>query len=290
MDSEKERLPVYNPFFFSYKNQWYLELAATEQRYVWKATLPAQSYLGFPIAASSVETRYIEVRTSAELRYGFTDRIIAFVGGTYLADRDSSTTTTGSASFSSNYARTGMGNPHFGLIGRLLGTHRNAWYLDATGVYTPGIRPDDKNQMVASPMTTFEAGIALGRNFNAWTVGVAGNVAYSPEITYGSITYRSSTAVFFDGGLQYDFGPFFLNGRAGFMKYVDSVSVNDALNGKIRVVLMLDAGTKIADRGFVKISYGWLLPVSADYNSSGLNFVIEDKGGPMARLAIGVSF
>lgn len=288
--TDDRQLAISNPFYITYRNQWYVALDVVEQRSVLRVALPAQIVSGIPFAAASSEIRDIELRTGAEVRYGITDRISGFVAGTYLADRDTSTTSSGLfSSSSSSYPRTGLMNPHFGIYGRLLGTQRDEWYIDVVGVYTPGIRSGDKSQ-VASPLSALEAGLAAGRNMGGFTAGLGTAISYSPETNYNNYLYRATSAITVEAITQYDFGIVFLNLHAGLHKYVDSVSNSDALNGKIRVIVNLEAGTKIGSNAFARISYGWLLPVSADYSSSGLNFVVEDKGGPAARLTVGARF
>lgn len=90
--------------------------------------------------------------------------------------------------------------------------------------------------------------------------------------------------------LQANFSPFFFNLLGGAIQYVDPSSANDAMAGKVRVVWAAEIGAAIEQNVFIKISYGWLMPVSADYNSGGLQMTFRDHGGPAASLTIGARF
>jgi hypothetical protein len=90
--------------------------------------------------------------------------------------------------------------------------------------------------------------------------------------------------------LQAHFSPYFFNLLGGATQYVDPTSASDAMSGKVRLILAAEIGAEIQQNVFAKISYGWLMPVSADYNAGGLQVVYRDHGGPAANLTIGMRF
>lgn len=283
------QLSVSNPFFMAYKNQWYFELDTVEQRYTNRISLAAQTVSGIPFPASTAESRSIDTRLGGEVRYGITDRIIAGVRGNYLVDREGFSTYTGifsSSTTTSTTPKSGFMNPSLGLVGRLLGTKRDEWYVDLIGTYTPGIKSSDKNALT-NPAANYDAGLALGRNAGPLTIGINAIVSYSPETTYNGFTYRSTTAILSEGIVQYEFGQAFINALVGLVKYVDPNSANDPLSGKVRTFLAVQMGVNVTQNLFAKASFGWLMPVSAETTSSGLTFVLKDTGGPAVGLTVG---
>ncbi|AFM11079.1 hypothetical protein [Turneriella parva] len=285
------RLPVANPLFLPSQNQFYVEIQGGWQRYASKVTFPAQTVSGVPLAAGSTKTTRDSVRMAATLAYALHDRFVLGLDVLYLASERVSLSNTGSLSSlrASATTSTGFYNPRFSAIGRLLGLGRNEWFLDAGGIYSPGIKSDDPNAF-AKPMSEVEAKVRVGKNSGPWTAGIGVSLAYSIETMHKGITYRSTTALLTEAVVQYDMARHFIDAGIGLIQYVDRTSANDALNGKMRTIIQFGLGTRFTQNVFARVSVGWLMPISADYRESGYLFQVEDIGGPVAFLTIGARF
>ncbi len=281
------RLPIVNPLFAPYQGQWYVEVDATEQRSAFTATIPAQTYSGFGISESKSRSDYTDIRVGGRVSYGIHDRLMIGIRTHFLADRQVQTSSSGAFNSVGGGLsnKTGMYNPDLALQGRLLGVNRDEWHMNIIAIYSPGAVGG-----LSTPQSNVRAGLLLGRNAGYFTFGVVGFAIWSPETTSGTIRYRSTTAVSGETILQAHFTPFFVNVLAGAFQYVDPGLANDAMSGKTRVVWAAELGAEIQQNAFVKISYGWLMPISADYNSNGLQMTFRDHGGPAASLIIGARF
>jgi hypothetical protein len=285
------RLPIANPLFLPSQNQFYVEVQGGWQRYSTKITFPAQTVSGVSLAAGSTKTTRDSVRMAATLAYALHDRFVLGIDVLYLASERASLSNTGSLSaFRTNTTTsTGFYNPRFSAIGRLLGLGRDEWFLDAGGIYSPGIKSDDTNAF-AKPMPEVEAQVRVGKNSGQWTVGIGASLAYTMETLHKGITYRSTTALVTEAIVQYDMDRHFIDAGIGLIQYVDRTSANDALNGKMRTIIQFGLGKRFTQNVFARVSVGWLMPISADYRESGYLFQVEDIGGPAAFLTIGVRF
>ncbi|HNE18343.1 MAG TPA: hypothetical protein PLF85_01425 [Turneriella sp.] len=281
------RLPIVNPLFAPYQGQWYVEANSTEQRSAITATIPVQNYSGFAISESKTRSDYTDIRVGGQVMYGIHDRLAVGVRTRFLADRQVQTSSSGAFTSGSSgvSSRLGMYNPSFALQGRLLGIDRNEWHLNVIGMYSPGSVGG-----IGDPQTDVQAGLLLGKNSGFFSFGFVAFAIWSPETTSGTIKYRSTTAVSAEMILQAHFSPFFFNLLGGAFQYVDPSSASDAMSGKVRIVCEAEVGAEIQQNVFVKLSYGWLMPVSADYNSGGLQMTFRDHGGPAATLTIGARF
>jgi|JI10StandDraft_1071094.scaffolds.fasta_scaffold354937_2 hypothetical protein len=281
------RLPIVNPLFAPYQGQWFVQVDATEQRSAFTATIPAQSYSGFSFAESKSRTDYTDIRVGGQVFYGIHDRISVGIRTLFLADRQTQTVSTGA--FTSQApplpTSTGMYNPDFVLQGRLLGVNQNEWHLNLIGIYSPGSIGG-----LSAPPSNLLAGLLIGRNAGFLTFGLAALAIWSPETTVSTMRYRSTTAISGEMVLQAHFSPYFFNLLGGATQYVDPSSANDAMSGKVRLVWAAEIGAEVQQNVFAKISYGWRMPVSADFNSGGLQVVYRDHGGPAANLTIGMRF
>jgi len=292
VDLKKERtnrLPITNPFFLPYQNQFFAELQGGWQRFSTSVGFPQQTISGLTYPESSSKTTWDAVRMGAAIGYGLHDRLTLGVELLYLASEKSQTTSTGIFTPSSNNTSPGFYNPRLSGLVRLLGLNRNDWFIDAGFFYMPGIASSDKNAF-ANPKPEIEGRLRLGRNAGAWTAGVAVALAYSFETTQNGVTYRSNTTLVTEGIIQYGADKYFAEAGVGLIQYVDQKSANDPLNGKMRTMVHFGIGNRFSENLYAKVTVGWLMPISADYRESGLLFHIEANGGPTAHVTVGFRF
>lgn len=289
LESSDNRLPITNPLFLPYQNQFFVEVQGGWQRNSTSVRFPAQTISSVSLPESSSTTTWDAMRMGAAIGYGLHDRFILGVELLYLASEKSKSTSTGIFSPSNDATSPGFYNPRFSAVVRLLGLNRNEWFLDAGFFYIPGISSSDKNAF-ANPKSEIQGSLRLGRNAGAWTAGVGLSVAFSFEATQNGVTYRSNTALVTEGILQYGADKYFAEAAIGLIQYVDQKSANDPLNGKMRTMLQFGVGNRFSENLYAKVTVGWLMPISADYRESGFLFNVEAKGGPTAFVSVGFRF
>ncbi|MFZ5630647.1 MAG: hypothetical protein ACOY5B_16055 [Spirochaetota bacterium] len=284
------RLPIANPLFLPAQNQIYAEVQGGWQRYSTQVSVPAQTVSGVPLAAGNAKSTRDSVRIAAALAYALHDRFVLGFDVLYLASERTTFSNTGSLSaFRATSTSTGFYNPRFSAIGRFLGLGQNEWFLDAGGVFSPGIRSDDSNAF-ARPASEIEGKLRFGKNAGRWTAGLGVALSYSLETLHKGVTYRSTTALLTEAVVQYDMSSYFLDAGLAFIQFVDRTSANDALNGKVRTIIQFGLGKRFTQNVFARVSVGWLMPIAADYRESGYLFQVEDNGGPTAFVTVGARF
>jgi hypothetical protein len=235
-------LPVSSPFFRPYEGDFSLE---------WGVGYKFQSSsLAIAALDSARETATKELSTAMALNYGLSESFYLGVSGKYMLYQDYRLTQSGVAFVGkpgANLINQGFYEPGFHLGARLLGTRSEEWFINLDLRFQPGLN-DANNAYFSVPNNQYQASMLIGRDFEAWAIGIVSVMQYySPSAldTNGERNDQvlSTSEVF--AQVNADF--LYLRASAGIVKFLDRRSNESAVKKKTFPTGQLEIGFPFTD-------------------------------------------
>jgi hypothetical protein len=300
-----DRLHMANPFYLPSAKDWQITIGFSILNSRVRTDMPAQTFVGIPLAASYSETQASTYAPSLSVKYGIFDRFgIGIAADAYIQGK---ATTTMGPSTSSSFAKltepNGFAGGELSLYGRLAGTRPGQIYLDINAIVRPGLGSSDSTATnVGRP--TFTGIIATGINFWWITTGIAGVISYAPSTSVTSVTgsgrttttktiASAPTAVIAGAQFVFQLEWTYMYGRGvvGYSKYVDSLSTDDPINKYPYLTYGAGAGIKFTGSTLLEFNWYYTPEIQGDQYYTGYSSALLQSvtAGPVNRFVFAFS-